>query len=67
MGFADGTNNGVAIGRKGGTTLDGKDQKNSLRLLRNKVLEPNRGNEPADPINMGSVTGGYSDPGVLGS
>lgn len=67
MGFADGTNNSAAIGRHGGSTLDGVNQKNTPRLIRNKILEPASATDPADPINMGSRTSGYSDPGVLGS
>jgi len=60
-------NNGASIGRKGGSTLDGKDQKTTPASVRNRMLEAGRASDPDQPVNMGSVTGGYSDPGILGS
>jgi hypothetical protein len=63
----EGTENSAAIGRKGGSTIDGKDQKSTPASVRNRILEAGRASDSDSPVNMGSVTGGYSDPGILGS
>ena len=63
--IVEGTNR--AVGVSGGSTLMGNDQKTSITSTRNRLLEAGREGDPDTPINMGSVTGGYSDPGILGS
>jgi xanthine dehydrogenase molybdopterin-binding subunit B len=55
----DGTGNTPAQASSG-STLQGTQNKNTPRQVRNKMLEAGREDEPLDPINMGSRTH-YSD------